>query len=146
MATIRNAEAADEALVLALLSRLMDLAAGTEVQGEPEEWRVGFRRVLAEPARGVALVAEDESGLVGFITVSFNLAMRFGGSYAQIEELIVDERVRGQRLGARLVESAIRAGRDAGCREIGLYALERNRGFYEKLGFAYAGPELRRSL
>jgi ribosomal protein S18 acetylase RimI-like enzyme len=45
-----------------------------------------------------------------------------------------------------LVRSAIDAARERGCREIGLYAREETRAFYEKLGFGYAGPELRMPL
>jgi GNAT superfamily N-acetyltransferase len=96
--------------------------------------------------RGAILVAEEEEDLLGVITVSFNLAIRYGGPYAQIEELIVDEKARGKNVGAMLVMAAIEESRIRGCKEIGLYALEHTRGFYEKLGFTYQGPELRRPL
>ena len=92
------------------------------------------------------LVAEDGAGVVGLITFSFNLALRYAGEYAQIEELIVDPRGRGLKLGALLVRSAIEEARRRGCREIGLYAREETRAFYEKIGFAYAGPEVRMAL
>jgi GNAT superfamily N-acetyltransferase len=83
---------------------------------------------------------------LGVITWSINLALRYGGCYAQIEELVVDAAKRGTGAGAALVREAIARARAAGCAEIGLYALEHNRPFYEKLGFVYAGPELRQPL
>jgi hypothetical protein len=36
--------------------------------------------------------------------------------------------------------------RRRGCEEMGLYPREETRAFYEKLGFAYAGVELRQRL
>ena len=48
--------------------------------------------------------------------------------------------------GAALVCASIDAARAHGCREIGLYSREHTRAFYEKLGFSYAGPELRQPL
>ena len=83
---------------------------------------------------------------MGTITLSFNLALRYGGEYAQIEELILDESQRGKGTGALLVNTAIGAARERGCREMGLYAMEHTRAFYEKLGFQYTGPELRMEL
>jgi GNAT superfamily N-acetyltransferase len=79
-------------------------------------------------------------------SVSYNLGLRFGGENAQLEELIVSEAARGRNVGSALVEAAVDEARRHGCHEIGLYAVERNRPFYEKHGFRYAGPELRRSL
>ncbi len=58
----------------------------------------------------------------------------------------MDEAYRGYGLGARLVESAVAAARERGCKEIGLYALDNNRPFYEKFGFVYRGTELRLAL
>ena len=146
MVSIRRATAADEAEILDLMAELQNFAATSDVPRDDATWRAGFRQVLAGPDRGAAVVAQDDAGLLGFVTVSFNLAMRYGGFYAQIEELIVSAQARGQHLGARLVNAAIEASRERNCREIGLYALERSRPFYEKLGFEYAGPELRQQL
>ena len=96
--------------------------------------------------RGTVLVAEENGELYGLITISFVLALRYTGDYAQIEELIVDPRARGKKLGVGLVKAAIEAARSADCHEIGLYAREHNQPFYERLGFEYAGPELRLKL
>jgi GNAT superfamily N-acetyltransferase len=80
------------------------------------------------------------------ISVSFNLAIRYETAYAQIEELVVDAAARGKQAGAILVRAAIDEAKARGCNEIGLYPREETRPFYEKLGFVYAGVELRQPL
>ena len=96
--------------------------------------------------RGAVLVAEETGRVLGVISLSFNLAMRFETGYAQIEELIVDEAARGRQLGALLVRAAMDHAVAQDCNEIGLYPREETRAFYEKLGFRYAGVELRQTL
>ena len=133
--------------MLALLEQLLGLPGGANV----EEWSIGaarsrsFQRML-NTDRGAVLVAEETGRVLGVISLSFNLAMRFETGYAQIEELIVDEAARGRQLGALLVRAAMDHAVAQGCNEIGLYPREETRAFYEKLGFRYAGVELRQTL
>ncbi|MEM8686643.1 MAG: GNAT family N-acetyltransferase [Pseudomonadota bacterium] len=96
--------------------------------------------------RGCAILAEDVTGPLGLVTASFNLALRYDGEYAQVEELIVCENARGKRVGAALMAAVVDAARQRGCVEIGLYAVPRNQAFYEKMGFVYAGPDMRMTL
>jgi ribosomal protein S18 acetylase RimI-like enzyme len=116
-----------------------------------DDYKASFERLLAGD-RGTVLVAEEapdaqaQNVILGVITVSYVLALRYRGCYAQIEELVVNPRARGRNLGASLVNAATAAARDANCREIGLYAREHNQPFYERLGFEYVGPELRLKL
>lgn len=124
--------------MLALLCQLFD----RDLPGEPG-WGASFQRMLSEPERGAVTVAEDDGEVLGVIAVSYNLAIRFQTSYAQIEELVVDSAARGKQAGAILVRAAMEAARRHGCEEMGLYPREETRAFYEKLGFAYAGVELR---
>ena len=140
MVTIRPATITDEPRAMELLAQLIE-----DDAPRPDLWGPTFRELLGS-GRGAALVAEDENGVLGLITYSYNLAIRYGGEYAQIEELIVDPRARGLNAGAALVNAAIDATRSHGCREIGLYSREHTRAFYEKLGFSYTGPELRQPL
>ena len=133
--------------MLALLEQLLGLPGGAHV----EEWSIAaarsrsFQRML-NTDRGAVLVAEETGRVLGVISLSFNLAMRFETGYAQIEELIVDEAARGRQLGALLVRAAMDHAVAQGCNEIGLYPREETRAFYEKLGFRYAGVELRQTL
>lgn len=144
MVTIRQATAQDQPQVFALLAQLLDQLIEVSVVNS-QSCHALFHSLL-ESDRGAVLVAEEEGQLLGVITASFNPAIRYGGSYAQIEELVVDEAGRGKGIGARLVEAMIEEARQRQCKDIGLYALEHNRPFYEKLGFTYQGPELRQML
>lgn len=104
---------------------------------------------LVEGGRGEVLVAAEADQILGVVTVSDNLAIRYAGEYCQLEELIVDPAARGKNVGGMLVEAAISAAQRRGCAEMGLYLLDRtegNRPFYEKYGFSHVGREMRRPL
>ena len=126
--------------MLALLGQLFE----RDVMREPGR-SVAFRRML-ESERGFVLAAEESGAVLGLISVSVNLAIRFDVAYAQIEELVVDAAARGKQAGAILVRAALDEARRRGCEEIGLYPREETRAFYEKLGFSYVGVELRQRL
>ena len=140
MVTTRPATLADEPRVLALLAQLFE----RDLSGEPAR-AAAYRRMLASE-RGFVLAAEEDGGLLGVISVSINLAIRFDVAYAQIEELVVDAAARGKQAGAILVRAAMDEARRRGCEEMGLYPREETRAFYEKLGFRYVGVELRQRL
>jgi GNAT superfamily N-acetyltransferase len=104
---------------------------------------------LLDGARGEVIVAEEDGRVLGFASVSYNLAMRYGGEYCQLEELIVDPEARGEHVGAKLVETTLERARARGCGEYGLYLVEATEGnwpFYEKFGFERVGTELRQVL
>jgi len=146
MVDVRKARSSDEDNVRKLLKVLL---ADLLIDGSPvdkSELASECYCALLNEERGSVLVAEDESGFLGCICFSYNLAIRYGGEYAQIEELIVNENARGKRVGALLVQASIDAARERGCREIGLYAKEPTVLFYEKLGFVYEASELRQRL
>ncbi len=140
MITTRFALPRDEARVLELLSQLFE----RDLSQDPAR-AASFRRML-ESERGFVIVVCENGGVFGLISISLNLAIRFDVAYAQIEELVVDAAARGRQAGAILVRAAIEEARRRGCGEIGLYPREETRAFYEKLGFAYAGVELRQRL
>jgi GNAT superfamily N-acetyltransferase len=138
---IRVAEDRDEPRCLELIETLTG-------ETRTEDWPGTFRALL-ERGRGEVLVADEKGSLLGLATVSYNLAIRYGGEYAQLEELIVDPDARGRNLGGLLVGAAVESARRRGCAEFGLYLLERtehNRPFYEKYGFEYIGSEMRQRL
>ena len=107
-----------------------------------------FETIVAGRYGRVLLACEDELAL-GMASISFNYALRHDGRYAQLEELIVDPVARGKNVGGLLVEEALKAARDEGGNEFGLYLLEstkHNQPFYEKYGFGVIGHEMRQSL
>ena len=105
--------------------------------------------MLLSKERGQITVAVEDGTVLGMATVSFNLALRYGGEYCQLEELIVSPRARGRNLGGRLVQTVVEIASTRGCAEIGLYLLEsteHNRPFYAKYGFEGVGSEMRQRL
>mgnify|MGYP000191560241 FL=1 len=124
------------------------IAALTSREAAPG-WPATFD-TLIEQSRGEILVADDgAAGLAGLATVTYNLAIRYGGEYCQLEELFVDPGARGRNLGGLLIEAVLARARARGCAECGLYLLphtEENRPFYEKYGFEAVGAEMRQKL
>ena len=140
MIGVRPALEADVPRILELLSQLFE----RDVHHDGAR-ATSLRRML-DSERGAVLVAFEGDALLGVITFSCNLAVRFDTAYAQIEELVVDEAARGKQAGAALVRAAMREATARGCEEMGLYPRETTRAFYEGLGFEYVGVELRQRL
>ena len=127
--------------LLASLSSTTEAAIGALV-------RDSFEKLL-EKERGGIIVAAEGSNILGMATVSYNLAMRYGGEYCQLEELIVAPEARGKNIGGLLVQQTIDNAKSRGCADYGLYLVEtteHNRPFYEKYGFIAVGTEMRQRL
>ena len=138
---IRLARTEDEARCIELLSLLQERL-------PRPEWAAVFQELLTRE-RGQVLVADEDGVLLGSAAVTFNLAMRYGGEYCQLEELIVSPEARGRNLGGLLLEATIAEARARGCAEYGLYLVEHtthNRPFYEKYGLRTVGDEMRMTL
>jgi GNAT superfamily N-acetyltransferase len=144
-ARVRFGIPADEQRAFTLLTALME---GEPVAGSPIEQsstaRATFHDLLTSD-RGSVIVFEVDGEVLGVVTCSYVTAIRYGGNYARMEELIVDDRARGTGAGKLLVNAAIAEARRRGCELITLYAREHTRAFYEKAGFRYIGPELHRA-
>jgi GNAT superfamily N-acetyltransferase len=141
---VRMALAADKEACLALLGEL-SAATGSSLNPAMGDAYDG----LLDGVRGQILVAEEQTRLLGLASVTYNLAMRYGGEYCQLEELVVGPQARGKRVGALLMEATLANARSRGCAEMGLYLVastEHNRAFYEKFGFAPVGTEMRQVL
>jgi GNAT superfamily N-acetyltransferase len=138
---IRVATKEDEARCLELIESLTE-------EPQTDAWSTIYHALL-DGSRGEVIVAEEDGALLGTATVSYNLAIRYSGEYAQLEELIVDPSARGKNVGGLLVETTVTRARERGCPEFGLYLVERterNRPFYQKYGFEVVGTEMRQRL
>lgn len=141
---IRTASEQDRDQCMALLQSLMDFTGGSA----DADAALTFDSLLTGE-RGEILVAEEDTQILGMASVSYNLAMRYGGEYCQLEELIVDPNGRGKNIGGQLMEKVVENARDRGCVEFGLYLVEsteQNQPFYEKYGFVNVGTEMRQVL
>ncbi len=112
-------------------------------------WHNTFDTLLDDTRGRIYVAEDDELGILGIASVSFNLAIRYGGEYCQLEELYVDPKARGKNCGGLLLQAVIEGARIRGCAEVGLYITHRhskNRPFYEKFNFEDVGVEVRQKL
>ena len=143
--TLRPAAPSDQGTVAQLLAAL---GAAADLRPVPDNFEKTFADLL-EQTRGRIIVAEEAGAVLGMASVSYNVAMRYGGEYCQLEELIVDPAARGKNVGGLLVQQTIEDAKARGCAEYGLYLVEHtehNRPFYEKYGFKVVGTEMRMEL
>ncbi|MBQ29852.1 MAG: hypothetical protein CL434_08625 [Acidimicrobiaceae bacterium] len=129
-------------------SRVFDLIEQLTGEAPNSRWVAVYESHL-RGERGAVIVAENDERILGIATVSYNVTIRHGGEYCELEELIVDDSARGLNLGRILVQRTIDDAQQRGCAEIGLYLVpstEGNRGFYEKLDFEVIGTEMRQNL
>ena len=109
--TIRHAGPGDEAAI-AVLVREMAEGEG-DVSGVDEHY---VRHFLASPVSG-ALLALDGDDAVGLLSYAIVPGLFHAADSGLIELLVVTGSRRGEGLGRRLVESALRAFEEAGCAE-----------------------------
>ena len=141
---IRPAKPSDQSRCMELLQSLMDFTGGTA-----DERASRIFDAHLDKTRGEILVAEENGTILGMASVSYVLAMRYGGEYCQLEDLIVAPAGRGKNIGGQLVEKTVELARARGCGEYGLYLVqttEQNQPFYEKYGFVKVGSEMRQVL
>ena len=117
MVEVREARAEDWPAVESLLADL----GRPDVRGTPEEERARdlFLGYL-ERTDTIALVAEDEGGVIGFCDVEFRPRLNFTTQQAWIPDLIVAEDARGRGAGAALLQRAEQLARERDCWSITL--------------------------
>jgi ribosomal protein S18 acetylase RimI-like enzyme len=115
----------------------------------PAAYFAAFERVAADP--NIALVvAEDEGGaVIGCLQLCILPGLSSQGtSRGLIEDVRVDSRLRGKRIGEQLVQWAVAEAQSRGCKLVELMTnnsrVDAQR-FYERLGFArsHVGMTLR---
>jgi ribosomal protein S18 acetylase RimI-like enzyme len=118
--TIRQAGPGDEAAIVRLTQ---EMAAG-EDDLSPIDERYA-RRFLASPVAGV-LLAEDGGEVVGLLSYALVPGLYHAADSGLIELLIVTGTRRGEGIGHRLVDTALRAFHEAGCAEASVSTGEEN--------------------
>jgi len=93
------------------------------------------REVVSSPATTV-LAARDEEGIVGLLTLAVFRAPT--GLRAWIEDVVVDQAVRGRGIGEALTREAVRLAGERGARTVDLTSRpsrEAANRIYERVGF-----------
>jgi len=99
----------------------------------------GLRLILEQPAVGRIYCAVAGDVVVGMVSLLFTVSTAEGGRAAWLEDMVVHPDWRGQGIGARLLQEAIRQARAAGCCRITLLTDAGNvaaQEFYGRAGFA----------
>jgi ribosomal protein S18 acetylase RimI-like enzyme len=124
----------------ALLAMMAPFNRSEGIPWRPRRVAVALRRLLAEPALGMVLVAEErtERTLLGYVVATFNYDLEFAGADAFVTELFVLPAARGRGIGRRLLDAAATNVRRAGAGALHLLVQPSNRvarSLYRKAGF-----------
>jgi GNAT superfamily N-acetyltransferase len=143
---IRDARADDWPQVSGLLAEL----GRPDVRGDDHESRHGeaFVRYLERPDT-IALVAEDDGQLVGFVDLEFRQRLNFLSPQAWVPDLVVSEHARGRGVGRALLEAAEGRAREHDCWGMSLESATwrvESHAFYERVGWAATGRSFTRPL
>jgi ribosomal protein S18 acetylase RimI-like enzyme len=127
--TIEHVERATEDVVEALARLLPQLSPGRDAPTAEQ---------VADIARDTTLLVarSDDGTIVGTLTLV--LTRMPSGLKGRIEDVIVDEAARGQGIGERLTEDAMRRAAEAGARSVELTSSPRREAanrLYRRLGF-----------
>ena len=113
---------------------------------EDDPWSIPFEEknarkvvdlLLLNPTYGLGWFVEDESQRIGYIILSFDFSLEFGGRNAWVDEFFILKEHRGRGVGARVLEFFEHAAREAGATAIHLGVTEGNRAaeLYRRRGF-----------
>ena len=95
------------------------------------------------------IVAKDGEAIAGSAFIFYHPAPMYGRPYAMLEDMVVDERVRGKGVGSNLMEKVIELAGKRRCYKIIFnsgFDREKIHQFYEKIGFKKWGLEFRMDL
>jgi len=132
---VRRLQRSDLPALAALLSQLSTVG---EVSDEALE---GFWRVVQNNERHVIAVVSSSSGEVyGAATLLVEPKLLHGASsVGHIEDVVVDDRVRGYGLGKLVVQHLVGLAHAAGCYKVILDCETKNIPFYERCGLEEHG-------
>lgn len=137
MVQIEEATSASAEIATALGHLLTQLSSSAPPTAEE------LQEIVASPTLRLLLARDQERGIVGTLTlVLFRIPT---GVRAWIEDVVVDEAVRGQGVGAALTEEALRLANTEGARTVDLTSRperEAANRLYERLGFKRRGTSV----
>ena len=135
MVTIRPATTADLDSLVPLIEQLF--AIEKDFTFNPSQQRCGLAMLLANEWATI-MVAETEEKAVGMCTGQLTISTAEGGPALLIEDVIIDQKHRGNGLGSRLLKAVAEWGADAGAQRLQLLADRNNEAglkFYKRQGW-----------
>ena len=133
---IRSATKSDLPELVSLLGQLF--AQEAEFEPDADKQRRGLTQVIENPQAGIISVAVRDNRCVGMVIVLYTVSTALGARVGILEDMVVDEAVRGAGIGDALLSAALdRAQRD-GCNRVTLLTDHdnlRTHSFYTSNGF-----------
>jgi len=86
-----------------------------------------------------------DNELVGYGSVFYEIKIR-GGKACHIEDIVVNENARGNKIGQFIIDYLLKEALKNNCYKVSLSCKENNIGFYEKCGFVQDGITMQRKL
>ncbi len=102
-----------------------------------------FEKINSNPDHIVA-VAELDGKIVGSTTLLIEPKfIHKGGIVGHIEDVVVDKKFQGQKIGEKIMKYLLEFAKNRGCYKTILDCTDDVKPFYEKLGFKHIANELR---
>jgi glucosamine-phosphate N-acetyltransferase len=102
-----------------------------------------FEKINSNPDHIVA-VAELDGKIVGSTTLLIEPKfIHKGGLVGHIEDVVVDKKFQGQKIGEKIMKYLLEFAKNRGCYKTILDCTDEIKPFYEKLGFKHIANELR---
>ncbi|MGO9358789.1 MAG: GNAT family N-acetyltransferase [Xanthobacteraceae bacterium] len=147
--TMRLARRADVAAIMRLLAEDQISDERDDPNGDMTPYLAAFDAIAANPHDDL-YVWEEDGAIVGCLQLTClpGLLLK-GGWRAQIEGVRVDSRLRGRRIGERMIMAAVELAREKGCILVQL-TTNKKRGdaqrFYRRLGFVNSHEGMKLAL
>ncbi|QOD92679.1 GNAT family N-acetyltransferase [Chryseoglobus sp. 28M-23] len=139
--TVRSAASADADAVFALVRQLG--AAFVPVRAAFDESFAALVEGADDSGAFLYVVEDDEGAVSGYALTTVARLLSTNGLSAQLQEIAVDEAVRGQDLGTQLVHAVEAECMRRGVRQLTV-AARRAGGFYDRLGYTQNAEYMRR--
>lgn len=122
------------------LSRLLGILFSREEEFMPNAalQDAGLRAIIADPRLGEIMLADENGRIIGMVSLLYTVSTALGAKVALLEDMIVDPSRRGQGIGSKLLDYALRVSRERGCARVTLLTDACNTDahrFYERFGF-----------
>jgi len=104
---------------------------------EQDRAREAVRLLVENESYGRAWLIHDEGRAIGYIVMSFDYSLEYGGRNAWVDEFFIEKESRGQGLGAQVLDFFEEQARHAGMTAIHLEVNPGNRAIelYRRRGF-----------
>lgn len=133
---IRDATLADLPAMVGLLEQLFTIEA--DFQFDAEKHQAAFKEIIKDTHCGCKVAENNQGKVIGMCTAQWVYSTATGNKSAWMEDLVVEEGYRGQKVGEQLLEHITQWCKTQGCGRLQLVYDLNNApaiGFYQKHQF-----------